>query len=87
MFKRNYQIWYIFYILYLYCLVSTLQNTQSENDQNIGDTCFAKLPFTCNPLYIYRTINGACTNLNFPYRGFVETALVRLLKAVNVGNV
>lgn len=71
----------------MYCLVPDLRNTQSENDQNIGDTCFAKLPFSCNPLYMYRMINGACTNLKFPYRGFTETALVRLLKAGNVGNI
>lgn len=71
----------------MYCLVSYLQNTQSENDQNIGETCFTGLKFICNPLYVFRMINGACTNLDVPSRGFVETALVRLLKAADIGNI
>ncbi|XP_008473802.1 peroxidase-like [Diaphorina citri] len=75
-----------------------IKNTfpQPYKDQNIGDKCFltdyayyAQYKYTyepCKPGALYRTYDGSCNNLKFPWWGMTFSPLVRLFPAKYADN-
>lgn len=72
---------------YIYCLDPELKKTIPDSEQNVGETCFASVPFVCNPSYEYRELNGGCTCLEVPSRGMAGSTLTRLLQADYQGTI
>lgn len=59
-----------------------LKNILSEDEQNIGETCFKNTTMQCSPTFQYRLMNAGCTNLENPTRGMAGSVFTRLLPAL-----
>lgn len=81
MYYQNYSLFQItlLYVTYLFLLF--IPTTRNPKGKRSTEECEFEKPIHCDDGAKYRTYDGSCNNLKYPYWGKAETPLARFLKS------